>query len=211
MENTTLIRVLGIVGIVCVFAITAILIWYPGTPSEKLLAAGVIGGLITVIGGQLLNLKQSSENATAIAKTDKKVDANTTLTEQAVETVETTHKIVNNELSKWKQSVIDQSEKDRLLWEERSKSLIADALAEGQRRGRAEMETSHQGTVTEAARVASVAAETATEAARVVVDAAANAAALLKTSDPQAAGTVVVEVDALPATIHVTTPEEAKG
>lgn len=74
MDNTTLIRVTGIVIAICVVSITAILIWYPGTPAEKLLAAGVIAGLITVSGGQFANYKQSGENAATLAVMAPKVD-----------------------------------------------------------------------------------------------------------------------------------------
>lgn len=206
MPNRALVIVLGALGIVYIVALVSMLIWYDG---DKLVAGTLLSGAVGVLVPSLLSLKQSADNAAAIEKTIKKVDANTDLTVQAVETVETTHKIVNNELSKWKQSVIDQSQKDRLLWEERSKSLIAEALAEGLARGRQEMETSHQDAVTEAARVAQVAAETATEAARVVVDAAATAAAVLvaaapaQTAETQADGTVVVTA---PATIEVKVP-----
>lgn len=195
-----------VIIVVMAIACAGFLVW-----SDSPLSSTVIPLLLPFAGGAIVSVLKQRDTDVKVAAISGQVDANTTLTEQAVENVDIIHKSVNSELAKWKQSVIDQAKQDQALWEERSKSLIAAALAEGLRLGRLEMETSHRGTVTEAARVASVAAETATEAARVVVDAAAAAAARLKDAQPistPAGDAVVVEVDALPATIHVTTPED---
>jgi septal ring factor EnvC (AmiA/AmiB activator) len=134
MDNTTLIRVLGLIGGLCVVAITAILIWYPGTTSEKVVAAGIIGGLITVIGGQLLNLKQSGDNATAIEKTIKKVDDNT-------ETTNTTHAIVNSRMDEFKQALTDLAAQKVELASQRSEIASLVAEARGMAAGREQVVT----------------------------------------------------------------------
>lgn len=82
MNNTTLIRTIGILFCCGIAALVAIFIAYDG---DKAAAAGVITGFLTLATGVLVNLKQGADTAA-------KVDINTELTEK-------THKDVNSRVT----------------------------------------------------------------------------------------------------------------
>lgn len=115
MPNRALVIVLGTLGIVLVVSAVAILLFYDG---DKLIA---IGGLATVAGlviPGLLSLKQSADNATAIAK-------NTVLTAE-------THTAVNSRMDELIKTV-------QALAAARSQIASTDARAEGVREGREQL------------------------------------------------------------------------
>lgn len=186
----------AIVGSIVVIGALLILVFYQGT--DKVVLVGLYVTVIVAVFGYLQSATNTSALAViapqvkqaveTVAAVDVKVDS-------AVEVVETTHKIVNNELTKWKQGVVDDAEKDRLLWEERSKKLIADALATGLARGR-ELAVQEAQDTAVAVVAAAVPAESVTEAADKVIQVAAAAADKVTATATEAAATLAASTTA---------------
>lgn len=115
MANRALVIVLGAIGIVLVVSAVAILLFYDG---DKLIAIGALTAAAGLVIPGLLSLKQSADNATAIAK-------NTAITAE-------THTAVNSRMDELIKTV-------QALAAAKSQIASTDARAEGVREGREQL------------------------------------------------------------------------
>lgn len=103
MDNTALVRILGIVFVACLAAAVLILLFYDG---DKVVALGFLGGVITAFLPGLLSFRQSVANnelqVATKAKVEavvKQVDTNTALTEHVGAVAVETHLAVNSRVT----------------------------------------------------------------------------------------------------------------
>lgn len=129
MYNTTLIRVLGLIGGLYIIALVLMMIFYDG---DKVIAGTLLSGAVGVLVPSLLSLKQSADNATAIEKTIAKVDDNT-------ETTNTTHDLVNSQTDAYKKLMKDQADMKVAMVEMQARLDSAMARADGIAEGRSQM------------------------------------------------------------------------
>jgi hypothetical protein len=117
MTNRPLVITLGAIAIAYITALSAVLVLYDG---DKLAVVGILSGAMALLIPQMLSLKQSADNNSAITRVSDKLDsstvdqslaiskistevkANTAITEDVKTVSDTTHAIVNSRMDEFK-------------------------------------------------------------------------------------------------------------